>query len=177
MVLSIQRSKELEDFIIKKIEERFIAQGHKLTGALIEKAKWETVHYVKGISMNLYMSGYSEFLDKGVPASNIKFTLGSGAGKSKYIEGLLGYVRKRKGLSGKPALRVAFAIAITQKEEGMPTMNSLRHSSTGRRTGLIADTIKEEGGVILAMAKSVFAKTIAVGLQQHFRDQVQIFRT
>ena len=46
-------------------------------------------------------------------------------------------------MSGKEALGVAFAIAHTQKKEGMPTIGSFAHSKTGLRTRFLTDALTD----------------------------------
>jgi len=41
----------------------------------------------------------------------------------------------------KEAKSIAFAIAHTQKREGMPTVGALGHSGTGKRTEFVSDAI------------------------------------
>ena len=64
------------------------------------------------------------------------------ATKSKYIDGLTDFAKKRFGLNDKEAQSAAFAIAKKQKKEGMPTKNSFKFSKNGKRTGFIDDTIQ-----------------------------------
>ena len=51
-------------------------------------------------------------------------------------------------LPDQQAKQVAFAIAMKQKQEGMPTSDSFRYSSTGKRTRWIQETMLRTRGKI-----------------------------
>jgi hypothetical protein len=86
-----------------------------------------------------------------VSASNIPFSGVGGGGKSAYIQGLIAYaLKKLRVRTMTEAKSAAFAIAYTQKKEGMPTSGSLRFSSTGKRTDWISDTFSNNAAAIRA---------------------------
>ena len=132
---------QLAGYLKGKIIESYIAQGHRLTGAfestleVVLKSE-PVVKIIQGLGEH-----YAKFVDTGVPASRIPFSPGSKAGKSLYIEGLRRFAEIKFGLSGKEALSRAFAIAHTQKREGMPTSGSYRYSKTGERTRFVTDVL------------------------------------
>ena len=76
---------------------------------------------VRGIRIEGWMYKYSKYLESGVSAANIPSKRGSGAGKSKYIDGLISYVKQRMNVADlKRQKSIAFAIATKQKKVGMP---------------------------------------------------------
>ena len=132
---------ELANFLRQRIIENYIAQGHRLTGEFESTLKVAlkseyVVKIIEGIGEH-----YAIFLDKGVTKSNIPFTGTGGGGRSSYIEGLKRFAEIKFNLSGKEALSAAFAIAHTQKKEGMPTIGSYKHSKTGLRTRFLTDAL------------------------------------
>ena len=86
---------------------------------------------------------YHKYVRHGVSAERIPYTRGSGAGSSRYIQGLTKYVKNRMGLQGVEAVSVAFAIANVHKQEGMPTQASRAYSQTGERTRFVENAIEE----------------------------------
>ena len=122
----------------------YTMQGHKLTGGLINSIEYQVRAQVTAASIDFYMYDYGVILDKGVSAANIPYQRGSGAGSSKYIDGLKQYARLRMGAATeKEAERIAFAIANKHKSEGMPTKASFVYSSTGKRTGAIDAALED----------------------------------
>ena len=122
----------------------YTMQGHKLTGGLINSIEYQVRAQVTAASIDFYMYDYGVILDKGVSAANIPYQRGSGAGSSKYIDGLKQYARLRMGAATeKEAERIAFAIANKHKQQGMPTKASFVYSSTGKRTGAIDAALED----------------------------------
>jgi hypothetical protein len=119
------------------IRDESRAQGHYLTGGM-EKSlshiagKFGPFRLLTGTGVD-----YANFVNSGVSAGRVPFKEGSGAGTSKYIEGLKQFFKIRKGLDDKEALSAAIATAKVHKKEGMPTRSSYQYSSTGSRTGMI----------------------------------------
>jgi hypothetical protein len=106
---------EIGNKVIESIKDEWILKGHNLTDSFINSL--EIRETPSGIE--IWGNTYSKYVNRGVPAANIPYQRGSGAGKSKYITGLHNYVILRMGLSEKEALGVAFAIAETHKKNGM----------------------------------------------------------
>lgn len=114
------------------IKDEFIKQGHSLTQA------WEDSVIVQDEGqegVGIYATGYGMIVDAGVTADRIPFGgSGSGTGTSQYILGLVRFWKlRRPGITDKQALRLAFATANVQKEEGMSTVASEAYSATGQR--------------------------------------------
>ena len=134
---------QLADYLRQKIIDNYIAQGHRMTGTFAETLK--VVLKTELLEKIIEGTGeyYATFLDKGVSGGNINFNPGSGKKHSKYIEGLQAFAEIKMGLSGKEALGAAFAIAHTQKKEGMPTIGSFHYSKTGLRTRFLTDALSD----------------------------------
>lgn len=133
--------------IIQLIGDEWIKQGHDLTGAFVQGLSYEIVDNIIYI-YDTTNSGYGKILNAGVSADRIPFSPGSGAKTSKYIQGLVRYARLRMGASDKDALSIAFAIAHKHKKEGMPTEDSIRFSSTGKRTQFVEDATQEVDKIV-----------------------------
>jgi len=101
------------------------------------------------VSLVGLMYPYGAFQETGTPAADIPFNPGSGARKSKYIAALMNFVEQRMSITDlKTKKSVAFAIAHTQKKEGMPTRGSFKYSTTGKRTGWINDALTKNLGTM-----------------------------
>lgn len=132
---------ELANYLRQRIVENYIAQGHRLTGEFENTLKValrseDVQKIIEGIGEH-----YAIFLDKGVRKGNIPFSGKGSGGRSLYIEGLKRFAELKFNLSGREALSAAFAIAHTQKKEGMPTIGSYAHSKTGMRTRFLTDAL------------------------------------
>jgi len=118
------------------------AQGHYMNGKIVEEMEFLIERDLGRTSIIGKMYPYGTFIDRGVEAANIPFSPGSGAKSSKYIEDLIRFVKQRMAVTElTQAKSIAFAIAHTQKREGMPTGGSYQYSSTGKRTEWVTDAI------------------------------------
>ncbi|WPV66288.1 hypothetical protein [Chitinophaga sp. LS1] len=128
-----------------KAESR--AQGHYLTGGMESSLSYVVGKFGSFRILSASAVEYTRFVNNGVAAGRVPYSPGAhtGAGTSKYIEGLRQFFILR-GKSDKDALAFAFATANKHKQQGMPTTASNRFSSTGQRTGMIeaAMTKKEQ---------------------------------
>jgi hypothetical protein len=112
---------EMDALVLSELAKSFQEEGHKLTGALIEAIEKELTTTAEGLTRDYLLLKYGAYLNLGVKAEKIPFAPGSGAKKSLYIDGLIRYVMMRKRITDiKKAKSIAFAIAHTQKKEGMP---------------------------------------------------------
>lgn len=123
----------IKDRIVKELEE----QGHRATGKLIDTIRVTFRMDGTKLVSEIFIEDYAFILDKGVIAANVPYRRGSGAGTSKYIDALIGWINVVKpGLSEVESKSFAFAIANKAKQVGHPTTTSphIPWSSNTRRT-------------------------------------------
>lgn len=120
------------------IRREIRAQGHSLTGSLENSLAHHAITDGRTTRLTGTMRHYGAILNLGVTGRRIPYQPGSGKTHSRYIDALVGYFIQR-GLEAKEAKRAAFATAIKQKKEGMPTASSARFSRTGKRTDFLGD--------------------------------------
>lgn len=144
-------------------------QGHKLTGSLI--ASIETKLQVKrnAILGLVLMNDYFEHLEYPLPPERVPYGSGSGAKQSKLIRALTNYWKKR-GLGNDEAKRASFATANKWKQEGRPTKASFRFSKNGRRTGFLAESLrqieKQADEVLSLKAEDEISKALTIAIQK-----------
>ena len=132
------------EFVNELIRQRSQLQGHTLTGKFEAGLTYKVERTGEGWEISGYdATGVGRHLDKFTPGNEIPYYPGSGAAKSAFIDGLTRYAELRFRLSGKEAVRAAFAMAVTMKREGKSTRVSYQYSSNNRRTGVISDSINE----------------------------------
>ena len=119
------------------------AQGHYNTGKLHDSIEY-TIE-IKGdkVTATMESEDYGLSMEFGVKAANIPYSRGSGAPRSKYIEGLISFFES-KGLGESEAKGAAFATANKHKQEGLPTRASFAFSTNGRRTGFASTTLEKD---------------------------------
>lgn len=121
----------------KNLIAEWVAQGHHLTGAWEQSLRGTIVQSPDSVSVIGTMNYYGAILEQGVSANKIPYGgRRASGGTSQYIQGLVGYFKKR-GLNEREAIRAAFATANKHKKEGMPTKSSAIYSKTGQRTKFI----------------------------------------
>ena len=148
MVLKGEQGKvkaEFEKFIKTQLLKTWVEQGHYIDGTVVKEMDLVVEQTLNSVSFLFYFLPAGAFMESGVPANKIPFSgTHGGGGKSAYIQGLIGYAMKKLNITTmKEAKSAAFAIAHTHKKEGMPSRLSSKFSSTGRRTGWIADTMQK----------------------------------
>ena len=148
-------AQDIATYVKSLIVAEIKAQGHNLTGKLIKSVSFKIEYTPQGIAILFFMEDYGAILNKGVKANRIPFTVGSGAKKSKYIDGLKRYAQLRFFVDEKKALQIAFAIAHAHKRDGMPTKKSFRFSKTGYRTNFIEDAIGRASERILKLLSTL----------------------
>lgn len=132
--------------LAEKGKAELFAQGHKASGRGIESVEAKITsanleRLVGVILANDYLVGP---VDKGVKSSRVPFGGRSSEGTSLYIQGLLNWARIVKpSLSEKERTSFVFAVAKTQKREGIPTRGAYSYTSNGRRTGWIENGIEK----------------------------------
>lgn len=112
---------DMDKVVLKALQEWFEAKGHSMSGKLIADIETEVTMNRGDIIIDYLAYKYGAYLNSGVKPENVPFNPGSGAGKSLFIDGLIRYVQQRMAIGDlKEAKSIAFAIAHTQKQKGMP---------------------------------------------------------
>jgi hypothetical protein len=138
-----QAADKIGEIAVEAVKLELAAQGHRLTGALIDSVTYQVKQTATGAMIEGLLLDYGIPVNTGVPASRIPYSGGrSGGGASAYIKGLQLFAQLKFRVSKKEALGIAFAIANKHKKEGMPTQRSKRFSKTGKRTGAIQDGLQ-----------------------------------
>ena len=149
------RFQALLDELAERGRAEITQQGHVATGRGRDSLEGviisRNLRKIEGAILAAdYMVGA---VNAGVRASRVPFggrrRRRSRGGKSKYIQGLLDWLRVVKpSLSDQERLSMAFAIGRTAKREGHPTRGSYAFSRNGRRTGWIRAGLETNAGVI-----------------------------
>lgn len=147
--LALKVVKRSAEHLIDMMKEELEDQGHNLTGFLSDSIVYKVTEIPDGFKASIYVQDYGIPLNTGVKANRIPYMRGSGAGKSKYIEGLTQFALLRHLASNlREAKQVAFAIANKHKKEGMPTRDSYVFSANGRRKDWINVVAEQQEDVI-----------------------------
>ncbi len=138
-------AQEIGKIAVEAVKMEYAAQGHKLTGALIDSIEYQVRKTATGAAVEGIMLDYGIPVNTGVTAERIPYdpTRRTGAKTSKYIAGLQLFAQLRFRVGKKEALSIAFAIARKHKQQGMPTRGSRQFSKTGRRTDAIGEGLKK----------------------------------
>lgn len=148
----------LTKVISEALKEEWEAQGHKMTGAVVQDIEYFSNYKAKNIlEITAMMYPYGLIVQAGVKKDKIPYTPGArtGAGTSKYIQALIQYASQRMGARSEAnAKQIAFAIAAKHKKEGMPTGGSYAFTKTGKRLDwIIAAFKRHEEEIIEAVTK------------------------
>lgn len=161
------------DYLIKTaVASAWKAQGHDLSGEAIRQIDSVIVHLAGGERIDYYILDYMAYNNAGVKPDKIPYTRGSGKKSSKYIAGLIDYVKKRMGKSDREAKSIAFAIASRHKKEGMPSKASARFSSTGKRTGFIEAALDGVEPELAQLIERGVEESINFVLESFFKTQI-----
>jgi len=149
----LEAAEKIGKLTVEALKIQYRLQGHRLTGKLEKSIEYKTQETLEGAKVLILMQDYGIVIDQGIKPSRIPYSgRGSGARRSKYIEGLKDFAKKRFGVSIKKATSIAFAIASAHKREGLSTRNSRKFSKTGKRQGAISaallDTRQEAENLI-----------------------------
>ncbi len=161
---------DLEQFLRRELLKEWTAQGHFMNGKVVSEAEFVTKTTVNLLTMDLYVPIHGAFMETGTGAAKIPYSGRSGrGGRSKYIQALISYVQKRMRITElTQAKSIAFAIAETQRKEGMPTRGSYRFSTTGKRTGWIQTVFDRNETAI----RDFLFRHIAVVLETRFENMI-----
>jgi hypothetical protein len=151
---------KLEQVITEILTHEFEAQGHKMTGKIMQDIEYVVKQETNKLTISGMIYPYGNILASGTKAARIPFSGRTGrGGTSLYIQALQRYVQQRMNINDeKKSLSIAFAIAHTQKKEGMPTSGSYKFSSTGQRTDWIGEAFRAgEDKIKEAISDMVFS--------------------
>ncbi len=162
MAINQNKIKALAKRVEAKVIQEFKAQGHSINGYFESQMKYVIKVLTDQIIIQEFAPKYAPFVNKGVKAGKIPYNPNkrTGAKSSKYIEGLIAFVKARGMAQGKEAKSIAFAIAAKQKKEGMSTNRSKRFSKTGQRQGFIDEGLKKAERDILTLVTKFFKESI-----------------
>lgn len=147
---------KLQDVLTEALKEEWEAQGHNMTGKIINDIEYVVKQETNALVMSGMIYAYGSILAAGTKANRIPFSPGSGAKSSLYIKALQEYAKQRMNIQGeKESLSVAFAIAREQKKHGMPTPGSYSFSKTGERLKWIEEAFLKHEDKILEVIREM----------------------
>lgn len=151
-----QLANDISTMAITAVVNEWKAQGHNLSGKAISEIETVTKFQINELRITGLVLDYMAINNSGVLATKIPYYPGSGRKESEYIKGLMKYAKQRFGASDKESKSIAFAIASKHKKEGMPTIKSQKHSSTGKRTGFLETAlVKIEPDLLKLIERSI----------------------
>jgi hypothetical protein len=156
---------------ITVVANEWRAQGHELSGSAVKQMETVIREEIATIVIEGYIPDYMAINNSGVTAQRIPYTPNSGRPPSKYISGLIDYVKRRMGKSDKEAKGIAFAIASKHKLEGMPTKNSvIKHSKTGRRTGFIEIALDKSSPKFIELIENAITFSVETTIESYYKS-------
>lgn len=164
-------SEDISMLAITVVANEWRAQGHELSGAAVKQMETVIREEIATIVIEGYIPDYMAINNKGVSSDKIPYYPGSGRKTSKYIDGLIDYVKRRMGKSDKEAKGIAFAIASKHKLEGMPTKNSvIKHSSTGKRTGFIETALEKSSPKFIELIENAITFSVETTIESYYKS-------
>jgi len=155
----------LSELLLEEFRKELKDQGHNLTGKLSKSLQIRTTAGAGEISLIGSFLRYGAAIDQGVKPERVPFTPNSGNKTSKYITGLINFVKLRRiATNDAKAKSIAFAIAFKHKKEGIPTKSSYKYSSNGRRLGWISDTLDRNSDTITELLQDIFEKEVNINI-------------
>jgi hypothetical protein len=171
MDASLQKlADEISVLAISVVANEWRLQGHELTGSAVKQMETMVRMEINTLIIEGFVPDYMAINNSGVTANRIPYTPNSGRPPSKYISGLIDYVKRRMGKSDKEAKGIAFAIASKHKKEGMPTKTSARFSKTGKRTGFIEQALDKNSQKFVELIEVSVAATVEVLVESYYKS-------
>jgi hypothetical protein len=155
---------------ITVVANEWRAQGHELSGSAVKQMETVITEEINAIVIEGLVPDYMAINNSGVTAARIPYTPNSGRPPSKYISGLIDYVKRRMGKSDKEAKGIAFAIASKHKKEGMPTKASVRYSSTGKRTGFIEQALDKSSPKFIELIENAITFSMEATIESYYKS-------
>jgi hypothetical protein len=155
---------------IEVISMEWRAQGHELSGSAVKQMETVVKFEINTLVIEGLVPDYMAINNEGVPSNKIPYYPGSGRKTSKYIDGLIDYVKRRMGKSDKEAKGIAFAIASKHKKEGMPTKGSVRFSTTGKRTGFIEQALNKNSAKFTELIENAITFSVETTIESYYKS-------
>jgi hypothetical protein len=167
-------AEKIKAIAIEAVKIEYSAQGHRLTGALIDSIEGQVKEVVNGAKIEGILLDYGVPVNTGVPRERVPYNPNrrSGAKVSKYIAGLQLFAELRFRVSKKEALGIAFAIARKHKKEGIPTRASRKFSRTGKRTGAIQEGLKKVDPEMQKIIEEIVTKYVNTLIVTVFKKNI-----
>ncbi len=163
-------SDDISILAITVVANEWRAQGHELSGSAVKQMETVIREEIATIVIEGYVPDYMAINNSGVTAARIPYTPNSGRPPSKYISGLIDYVKRRMGKSDKEAKGIAFAIASKHKQEGMPTKGSVRFSTTGKRTGFIEQALDKSSPKFIELIENAITFSVEATIESYYKS-------
>ena len=163
-------SEDISLLAITVVANEWRAQGHELSGSAVKQMETVIREEIATIVIEGYIPDYMAINNSGVTAARIPYTPNSGNKTSKYISGLIDYVKRRMGKSDKEAKGIAFAIASKHKKEGMPTKGSVRFSTTGKRTGFIEQALDKSSPKFIELIENAITFSVEATIESYYKS-------
>jgi len=171
MDASLQKlADEISVLAISVVANEWRAQGHELSGSAVKLMETFVRMEINTLIIEGLVPNYMAINNSGVTAARIPYTPNSGRPPSKYISGLIDYVKRRMGKSDKEAKGIAFAIASKHKKEGMPTKGSVRFSTTGKRTGFIEQALDKNSQKFIELIENAITFSVEATIESYYKS-------
>jgi hypothetical protein len=161
---------DISALAIEVIAMEWRAQGHELSGSAVKQMETVVKFEINTLVIEGLVPDYMAINNSGVTAARIPYTPNSGRPPSKYISGLIDYVKRRMGKSDKEAKSIAFAIASKHKKEGMPTKGSVRFSTTGKRTGFIEQALEKNSAKFIELIENAITFSVEATIESYYKS-------
>jgi hypothetical protein len=161
---------DISALAIEVIAMEWRAQGHELSGSAVKQMETLVKFEINTLVIEGLVPDYMAINNEGVPSNKIPYYPNSGRKTSKYIDGLIDYVKRRMGKSDKEAKGIAFAIASKHKKEGMPTKASARYSSTGKRTGFIEQALEKSSPKFIELIENAITFSVEATIESYYKS-------
>jgi hypothetical protein len=171
MEASLQKlADDISVLAISVVANEWRLQGHELTGSAVKQMETIVRMEINTLIIEGFVPDYMAINNSGVTAATIPYTPNSGRPPSKYISGLIDYVKRRMGKSDKEAKGIAFAIASKHKKEGMPTKTSARFSKTGKRTGFIEQALDKNSPKFIELIENAITFSVEATIESYYKS-------
>lgn len=171
MDASLQKlADDISTLAISVVATEWRAQGNELSGSAVKQMETMIRFEINTLVIEGLVPDYMAINNQGVPANKIPYYPNSGNKTSKYISGLIDYVKRRMGKSDKEAKGIAFAIASKHKREGMPTKGSVRFSKTGKRTGFIEQALDKNSQKFIELIEASIRFSVEATIESFYKS-------